>query len=144
MQKKKLTGLLVIGMVLATIVVMTMPASATTNSYWIHTGEEISFMLYKGDTAEVYYYPNEVGNRQFQAWHTNLYYWDKCAPMSFYWTNNYGYQWNWWRNSCVGCYWPKVTQNLWSGSTDIGYKFVFKLYNDPDGAELLPIHVKIT
>ncbi|MBU3925430.1 hypothetical protein KJ854_05895 [Patescibacteria group bacterium] len=116
-------------------------AAGYTTQYRISTGQEISFMLHgaDGELAEVYYWPNQIGNRGFTAWHATPYYWYEAAAMSFYWTDNGGATWNQWRNAAVG-YWPKTVQTLYSGSTNIGYKFVFKSYSAP----YLAIHVKIT
>lgn len=134
--------------------VMTMPVLADyATTRYISTGQEISFLLYgDGETAIVYYYPNEAGTRKFEAWNTTPYYWDKCAGMTFSWTDNGGQTWHEWRNAAVGFYWPKVKQDLYSGSSNIGYRFEFKIppaicHNVPGsncGApDLLAISVKI-
>ncbi len=143
MKAKRMKSLAVAGLLVVAMVAMAMPtvSAGYTTQYRVLTGQQISFFLHAadGEIVEVYYWPNEVGNRKFEAWHSTLYYWDKAAAMSFYWTDNGGKTWNLWRNAAVG-YWPKTTQNLYSGSTNIGYKFVFKVYN----ADYLTINVKIT
>lgn len=112
---------------------MIAPASADyTTTRYINTGQELSFILdgVGGETEIVYYFPNEVGTRKFEAWHATPYYWDKVAGMTFSWTDNNGQTWHEWRNAAVGFYWPKVKQDLYSGSSNIGYKFEFKILSE--------------
>ena len=115
-------------MVLLCVMATPVVADYTTTRH-ISTGQEIGFFLHgsDGETVVVYYYPNEAGTRKFEAWHTTPIYWDKCAGMTFSWTNNGGQTWHKWRNAPVGFYWPKTKQNLYSGSSNIGYKFEFKI-----------------
>ena len=115
---------------MALLCVIAMPAAADyTTTRHISTGQEIGFLLHgsDGETVNVYYYPNEAGTRKFEAWHTTPMYLSKCAGMTFSWTNNGGQTWYKWRNAAVGFYWPKTKQDLYSGSSNIGYKFEFKI-----------------
>ncbi len=134
---------------------LAMPVSADyTTTRYISTGQEIAFLLHgsDGETVKVYYYPHEKGTRKFEAWHNTPYYWNKVAAMTFSWTDNGGQTWHEWRNAPVGYYWPKVKQDLYSGSSNIGYKFEFKIppavCHDVSGAncnppDALSIYVKI-
>lgn len=124
----------------------TLAAADYTTTRYISTGQEMEFLLHgtDGETAIVYYYPNEAGTRKFEAWHTTPIYWDKCAGMTFSWTNDDGQTWHKWRNAAVGFYWPKTKQDLYSGSSNIGYKFEFKIpprmCHDAPGVDCSPPH----
>ena len=153
---KGMTGTIVVATLLAVLLcAMVTPVSADyTTTRYISTGQEISFILdgSGGETVIVYYYPNEAGTRKFEAWHTTLYYWNKHAGMTFSWTDDGGQTWHEWRNAAVGFYWPKVKQDLYSGSSNIGYRFEFKIpsamcHNIPgsscDTPDWLNINMKI-
>ena len=130
MQPKRVTGTVVVATLLLTLLcAIATPVSADyATTYHISTGQEMGFILNgDGETAVVYYYPNEAGTRKFEAWHATPYYWDKVAGMTFSWTDNGGQTWHEWRDAIVGLYWPKVKQDLYSGSSNIGYKFEFKI-----------------
>ena len=103
------------------------------------TGQQTGFWLYSGDTVEINYYPYQQGNKMFFTWHESLYHlWYADDPkfgltkVDFYWKDmsNPNDQWHHWRTANVEYYWPKTTQNLYSGSSSIGYKFVYKTYSD--------------
>lgn len=143
MKGKKIRTWAVIGLLMAAMAAAAVPVKAEyTTRYLINTGQEISFLLHGSDDerVEVIYYPNQVGNRKFEAWHSTPLYLAESAGMSFYWTDNNAQTLHLWRKAAVGFYWPKTTENLYSGSTNIGYRFVFKSYQAP----ILTIHVKIT
>jgi hypothetical protein len=109
--------------------------------YVVSTGGEINFTLTTEESCNVYYYPNEQGTRTFTAWHETVIAWDKVAGLSFYYrdTSVPNDPWHLWDNKSVGFLWPKATQSLYSGSSTIEYKFVFKEWTTP----LMNIHVKI-
>lgn len=142
MKRKRIRILAIAGLLMVAMVVATMPAEANTIVYApIITGQETGFVLYPDDLAVIYYFPRQQGNRMFTAWHTNLVALDQAAGMDFYWkdTSNPNDYWHLWRHAAVG-YWPKTSQNLYSGSNTIGYKFEFRQWTDYP----LPIHIKIT
>ena len=148
--KSKIAVIVLLTIALLSVTAMRVSAAYTTTRH-ISTGQGIEFVLHgsDGETAIVYYYPNEAGNRKFEAYHTTPIYWDKCAAMTFSWTNNGGRTWHEWRDAAVGFYWPKVKQNLYSGSSNIGYKFEFKIPpkmchgTNCDPPHLLNIRVKV-
>ncbi len=128
---------------MALLCVMAMPATARTVVHpSIVTGQETGFCLYPDEIAEIHYFPNEQGNKMFTTWHTNLWMYDQAAAMTFYWKDmaNPNDQWHEWRDASVGCYWPKTTQNLYSGSSTIGYKFAFQQWT----SQMLPICIKVS
>lgn len=142
-RKSKTTLVAILLLITVLFCAMAMPASARTVVYpAIVTGQETGFWLYPGEIAEIHYFPNEQGNKMFTAWHTNLWMWDQAAAMTFYWkdTANPNDQWHEWRDAAVGCYCPKTTQNLYSGSNTIGYKFAFQQWT----RHMLPICIKVT
>ena len=129
-KRSKGTMAAIVLLTMALFCVTAMPAAADyTTTRHISTGQEIEFFLHgtDGETVVVYYYPNEAGTRKFEAWHTTPIYWNKCASVTFFWTNNGGQTWHKWRKAAVGFYWPKVKQDVYSGSSNIGYKFEFKI-----------------
>ncbi len=121
-------------------VVMLTSTSAYAADHIISTGEN-TFVIWDGDTANVYFFPNESGTVELTAWHTSFVYWDKVAAMSFYWRDNSvpNDPWHQWRNTAVGYIWPKVEQSLDSGSSTIQYKFVLQ----PLDADFLGITIKL-
>lgn len=121
-------------------VAMFTSTSAQAADRVIHTGEN-SFMIWDGDTANVYFYPNAAGTVELTAWHTSYVYYNKVAAMSFYWRDNSvpNDPWHQWRNAAVGYTWPKLEQSLYSGSSSIQYKFVLQ----PLDADFLAIVIKL-
>ncbi len=145
MNQKRIRTLAVATLLITALCAMaTMPAAAATREYTIFTGEEICiFLTVDENDAVVYYSPQEQGNRMFKAWHTAMLNYNKAAGMTFYWTDTSvsNHQWHAWRNACVGFYWPKTTQNLYSGSNTIAYKFGFRASSIDD---VMPVRIKIS
>lgn len=106
----------------------------------IHTGET-TFVVWDGDPANIYFFPNAAGTVEFTAWHTSYVYYDKVAAISFYWRDNSipNDPWHQWRNAAIGYVWPKLEQSLYSGSSSIQYKFVIQ----PLDADFLTITIKL-
>lgn len=143
MNQKGIKTIIVAVLLIVALCAVVAPATAT-KEYTISTGEEICIYLTvdENDTV-VYYSPQEQGNRMFKAWHTSFLNYDKVAGMTFYWTDTSvsNHQWHSWRNTGVGFYWPKTTQNLYSGSNTIAYKFAFRASSIDD---VMPVHIKIS
>jgi hypothetical protein len=155
MANRQKISLLLLAVAIFGIIGSTAVSADYTTTRYISTGQEISFLLHgsDGETVKVYYYPREKGTRKFEASHNTVYYWDKVAAMTFSWTDNGGQTWHEWRSAPVGYYWPKVKQDLYSGSSNIGYKFEFKILPAPcqdfsrancNPPDALSIYVKIT
>ncbi|NOY35592.1 MAG: hypothetical protein GXP44_01575 [bacterium] len=127
MEKVKIFGMTVV-MVLMISALSAPAVWAETSEYTIQTDETLVIMLYKNDTAIVYYSPCEQGTRWFTSWHESALYWNKVAAMTFYWRDSSipDDPWHSWRDASVGFLWPKVEQSLYSATHNIEYKFVFK------------------
>lgn len=143
MDKNRTRTIAVVILLTIALCAMATPATAT-KEYTISTGEEICiFLTVDENDAVVYYSPQEQGNRMFEAWHTAFLNYGKVAGMTFYWTDTSvpNHQWHEWRNTAVRFYWPKTTQNLYSGSNTIAYKFAFRASSIND---VMPVRIKIS
>lgn len=137
-------GLLIVAM-FATV---TMAEAQTIVRPSLTIGQETGFWLHPGDTVEINYCPYEQGNKMFSTWHEDLSYLFKednpsYGPpiVEFAWKDmgNPNDQWHVWRSAAVEYYWPKTTQNLYSGSDTIGYRFRFKTHTE----NMIYIHAKV-
>jgi len=123
-------------LLIVAVFAMAMPVSAVKTET-LTTGQETGFWVWGGETVEVYYSPNQQGNKMFSTWHQSFYNFcceDGLTKVNFYWKDNSkpNDQWHSWRSAAVGYYplIPKTTQNLYSGSSSICYKFVYQTYSN--------------
>lgn len=113
-------------------------SSALTTVRPLYTNQQLDFLLYPGETVEVHYYPHMTGNKMFYSWHSGMTSLDKVAFVTFYWTDTSKPNdvWHAWKNTAVGYMYPLTSQNLYSGSTSIGFMIKYKNYTDL----MLPMH----
>ena len=138
--RSKTGTLVIVGLLIVAMFAIAMPVEAKTVVLpALVTGQETSFMIYEGDTVEISYSPGQQGNKMFYTWHESLYHvWHADDPgfgltkVNFYWKDlsNPNDPWHHWRSASVNYVWWTTTQNLYSGSSSIGYKFVYQTYTD--------------
>lgn len=146
MQPKRIIVAIILVIIMTLAISMTVKADTIIKAPII-IEQETGFVFCSGDIVEICLFPNQAGNLEFTTWHSNLLQgWDIGNPnaglvvVNFYWKDTAGdNQWHYWRSDSVNCYWPKVKQNLYSGSNTVCYKFVYKQWTQYP----IPIHIMV-
>jgi hypothetical protein len=144
--KNRARALVVAGLLIAAMLVMTMPVKATVEVHTnIFTGQTIQVNLesWPEEQGYVFYWPQEQGTRTVEIWHQLWFDPLERGIVSFYWKDMSipNDQWHYWTRKDFGLPYPyfNAKTELYSGSKYIAYRFVITHYYD----FTMPIYVRV-